>query len=478
MLLVNAFFCTFPRRNATRPNTEFSNYPAVNFNALYGLCSRRPAARMEKLKCLLCYFAQAVAAPRHGLLTYTRRHLHPPSLPAWGASPRPLAALHLTATGRIEAEGAGMLQADFANKFLGGGVLRSGLVQEEIRWLRTSPHLGHHLSPTPFTITFHSRFTICPELVAGMVFTEALLASEAVEVAGVEQYSEYSGYGDSFRFEGRHKDATPRDAGGRRLTTVVAMDAISFRGDKAVQFRRPAVERELNKAFAAFRGAGPAVATGNWGCGAFGGDPRLKLAVQLAAASQAGRPLAYFTFGDRRLVEDGGRLHSALAAAGATVATLHRLLATFPTSGRPQDGGQLFAWIHEQLEASGQDEDATTKDEEDFNSAEVNAGEYEDDTDSSVEDSANQALKDLASEYNRGGVEERREGVGGGGQGEGGQGGPHAQGLLAILDSMEKGEMVPSIEPSMETTEVKEATESTPLTPTKKQSKMTDFFAK
>lgn len=453
MLLVNAFFCTFPRRNAARVDAEFSNYPAVNFNALFGLCARRPAAQMEKLKCLLCYFSQAVAAPRHGLITYTRRHLHPPSLPPWGASSRPLAPLHLAATGRIEAEGAGMLQADFANKFLGGGVLRSGLVQEEI------------------------RFTICPELLAGMVFTEALLASEAVEVVGVEQYSEYSGYGDSFRFEGRHKDATPRDASNRRLTAVVAMDAISFRGDKAVQFQQAAVERELNKAFAAFRGGGPAIATGNWGCGAFGGDPRLKLVLQLAAASQAGRPLAYFTFGDHQLVEDGGKLYAALAAAGATVAIIHRLLATFSTSGRPQDGGQLFAWIHEQLEAPGRDEDATSKVEEDV-SPEVKAGVYEDDTDSCGEDSATKALKDLASEYNRGGMEERREGVGGGGQAEGGQGGPHAQGLLAILDSMEKGEVVPRIQPSMEVPEVKEAKESTSLTPSKKQSKMTDFFAK
>ena len=88
------------------------------------------------------------------------------------------------------------------------------------------------------------------------------------------------------------------------------MDAISFRGDKAVQFQQAAVERELNKAFAAFRGGGPAIATGNWGCGAFGGDPRLKLVLQLAAASQAGRPLAYFTFGDHQLVEDGGKLYA------------------------------------------------------------------------------------------------------------------------------------------------------------------------
>ena len=46
------------------------------------------------------------------------------------------------------------------------------------------------------------------------------------------------------------------------------------------------------------------VATGNWGCGAFGGDPRLKMLVQWVSASVAGVScLQYFTFGDERLQE-------------------------------------------------------------------------------------------------------------------------------------------------------------------------------
>ena len=38
------------------------------------------------------------------------------------------------------------------------------------------------------------------------------------------------------------------------------------------------------------------IATGNWGCGAFGGDVQLKFLIQLLAASQNDRDLAYFTF--------------------------------------------------------------------------------------------------------------------------------------------------------------------------------------
>ena len=44
------------------------------------------------------------------------------------------------------------------------------------------------------------------------------------------------------------------------------------------------------------------VATGNWGCGVFKGDPELKAVIQWAAASAAGCPVVvYHTFGDQRM---------------------------------------------------------------------------------------------------------------------------------------------------------------------------------
>lgn len=44
------------------------------------------------------------------------------------------------------------------------------------------------------------------------------------------------------------------------------------------------------------------IATGNWGCGAFGGDPELKTVIQWLAASQAFRPfVSYYTFGESAL---------------------------------------------------------------------------------------------------------------------------------------------------------------------------------
>ena len=55
-----------------------------------------------------------------------------------------------------------------------------------------------------------------------------------------------------------------------------------------------------------------AVATGNWGCGAFGGDPQLKTLIQLMAAAEAGRDVAYFTFGDTKLRDDIYEMHNML----------------------------------------------------------------------------------------------------------------------------------------------------------------------
>ena len=44
-----------------------------------------------------------------------------------------------------------------------------------------------------------------------------------------------------------------------------------------------------------------AVATGNWGCGAFHGDKYLKAVIQIVAAAYARRDLLYCTFGDEEL---------------------------------------------------------------------------------------------------------------------------------------------------------------------------------
>ncbi|KAG0025902.1 hypothetical protein BGZ81_006769 [Podila clonocystis] len=216
----------------------------------------------------------------------------------------------------------GALQLDFANKVIGGGVLDRGAVQEEI------------------------RFAICPELIISRLFTQQLQDNEALLIKGAERYSNYNGYARTFEWHSDHVDETPRDKLGRRQTEICAIDALpfKFKEQRLEQFAEENLMREINKAFAGFwpspitnsewgmlrpeeegvqaekssrPHAASLIATGNWGCGAFGGHLQLKFLIQWIAASvcegytnddtvsksttyqekSMGRDLIYYTYG-------------------------------------------------------------------------------------------------------------------------------------------------------------------------------------
>ena len=63
---------------------------------------------------------------------------------------------------------AWLVQVDFANRFVGGGVTSQGLVQEEI------------------------RFLINPELIASRLFTEALESNECLIITGKKHTSDHT----------------------------------------------------------------------------------------------------------------------------------------------------------------------------------------------------------------------------------------------------------------------------------------------
>ncbi|XP_075313687.1 poly(ADP-ribose) glycohydrolase [Odontesthes bonariensis] len=330
-LLANAFFCTFPRRN-TR-NTEYRNYPDINFFRLFEGSSSR---KIEKLKTLMCYFKSVTEQTPTGLVTFTRKRLDKP--PNWRSSQTQLTKLHIACEGTIEDDGYGMLQVDFANKFVGGGVTSSGLVQEEI------------------------RFLVNPELIVSRLFTEALDHNECLIITGTQQYSKYTGYAQTYQWDGSYQDTTPSDAWQRRCTEIVAMDALHFR-NFLEQFQPERINRELNKAYCGF--ARPkeesqnlfAVATGNWGCGVFGGDTHLKALLQMLAAAEAGRDVAYFTFGDSQLMTDVHHMHSFLSQRNISVGEVYDLLGQYYSSvcrsclGRRPDIS-LYSFIYQQLRPS------------------------------------------------------------------------------------------------------------------------------
>ncbi|MBN3296953.1 PARG glycohydrolase, partial [Amia calva] len=322
-LLANAFYCTFPFRNSTNPRAEYANYPDINFHRLFGQWSER---KLEKFKTIFHYFKTVTDKEPHGLVTFERRHLTKPY--SWDCANEKLTDLHVTAEGNIETEGKEMLQVDFACKLVGGGVLGSGLVQEEI------------------------RFLINTELIVSRLFTEKLGDQDCLRIIGTQRYSIYSGYSDSYKWDGPFEDLTPRDEWHRRITEIVAIDALEFKHYNE-QFNIGKVNRELNKAFCGFQGdrrtdpsLQSAVATGNWGCGAFKGDAKLKALIQMMAASAARRNLVYFTFGDQDLRGKLENIHSFLREQNVTMARLYSVLEMYCRKpGHSREPNDLYTFI-------------------------------------------------------------------------------------------------------------------------------------
>jgi poly(ADP-ribose) glycohydrolase len=102
----------------------------------------------------------------------------------------------------IESDGLSCLQIDFANKFIGGGVLGRGCVQEEI------------------------RFMINTECLVSLLVTTVMRDHESITIVGTEQISNYTGYGKSFAYSGRHIDRTPSDRYNRIGTVVCSINAL------------------------------------------------------------------------------------------------------------------------------------------------------------------------------------------------------------------------------------------------------------
>ncbi|KAK1642247.1 hypothetical protein QYE76_060052 [Lolium multiflorum] len=307
-LLACALFCLFP----TAGRAE-ARLPAINFDTLFAALTynnSRPSQE-HKVRCLAHYFERVTASTPTGFVSFERKVLRCgsvsggityPDSDAWMKSSVPLCPFRVISSGLIEDEEQEALEVDFANKYLGGGALSRGCVQEEI------------------------RFMINPELIVGMLFMASMGDNEAIEIVGAERFSQYMGYGSSFRFVGDYLDTKPLDAMGRRKTRIVAIDALDC--PTKLQYETNGLLREVNKAFCGFVDASKhqfclkpfqdsntmdncssvssdhciGISTGNWGCGAFGGNPEIKSMVQWIAASQARRPFVnYYTFEDASL---------------------------------------------------------------------------------------------------------------------------------------------------------------------------------
>jgi poly(ADP-ribose) glycohydrolase len=141
-----------------------------------------------------------------------------------------LCALTVDREGFIEDAGCRTLQVDFAASHIGGGVLRGGRVQEEI------------------------RFCLCPELLVSMLVMDKMEANEAIIITGFERFSYCHGYAGTLKYAGNFDDNSERDEYGNINTSLVAIDAVNFQGNlrQEEQYHEDMLIRELNKAYVGF----------------------------------------------------------------------------------------------------------------------------------------------------------------------------------------------------------------------------------
>ncbi|GMT25982.1 hypothetical protein PFISCL1PPCAC_17279, partial [Pristionchus fissidentatus] len=321
-LLAYGFFCAF----GPLPRNIEGTFNFLNFSSFH----RGPKPiHLQKLKFILAYFKQVYEKMPTGTLTYSRQ--------AWDSAnderrgydkwDDPLSDLLVTDEGLIE-EMDGCLQVDFANQYIGGGVMNSGAVQEEI------------------------RFLCCPEMLVSLLLCQVMQPNEAILIQGAQQFSGYTGYSDSTKYVSMEvRRDEPRDRYGRARSYLIAIDAIRFQNVNS-QYRQACITREIKKAYAGYMLVGPdaaarPIATGNWGCGVFNGDKELKSLIQLIAASKAGRPMIYITFKDKQFAMFLSQIYDVLKESGITNGVLFDLLINYKPS--MNDGYGVFEYLYHEL---------------------------------------------------------------------------------------------------------------------------------
>ncbi|XP_061171458.1 uncharacterized protein LOC133180985 [Saccostrea echinata] len=229
-IIAAAFLCLFDGRETTRfYNSKLNSTSFANFFKLLPSPSQN-----AKLQCFLNYFERVGGNPCsvQGDIRFHRQVIpyeELPTIDTWLNSDCDLCPFSVQHEGQIEDSVPEAIEVDFANKYIGGGVLGRGRVQEEI------------------------RFTVCPELLSSMLFMEHMDDNEAIIIQGYEQFSETAGYGPSLTYAGNHQDCPKIDENRVLQNTLCAIDAVSFRNcSPSKQYQDHYYLRDLNKAFVGF----------------------------------------------------------------------------------------------------------------------------------------------------------------------------------------------------------------------------------
>ncbi|RUS70282.1 hypothetical protein EGW08_021959 [Elysia chlorotica] len=299
----------------TIPAKDINTWLALGFCGRIQTQSARNRLNMQrivnqagKLKCMINYFDACIKTPRlfwngRSVTFFLKNGMNGDILTLiQNEIMDPLSITMLNGPGIEDIEG--VVKADFANKRFGGGVFGQGCVQEEIL-------LATH-----------------PEAAFGKLLFPDMDDTSAIHVIGAMKFSNHTGYGTrSFNYISPSKSlknlheasSVPLDKYNRCIREhIIAFDATDYSTDPSLnsvekeiraraQFTKADIEREFIKLMVAFENIPDCdnnvpIATGMWGCGAFKGEPLLKLLLQVAAGSACKRPLFLTKIPNKNLV--------------------------------------------------------------------------------------------------------------------------------------------------------------------------------
>ena len=247
--------------------------------------------QIEKIKCLVNYFAQALKEEGERTIVFERIAAEgikdsehgkyykigneDCSLDAWKSCTDKLRGFSYE-EGGIKG-GPTTIEIAFSGLTFGGHTLLFAAIQQEIIILRS------------------------PECLPGfLLFQGQMNDGEAFCIAGARYFNQCIGYGSTFQWKCPYKE----DASEFSKKKTVFIDAYNFKrqGASMLQFSDEKIQRELTKAFIGFLphvNDGRNVSTGGWGSGLFRGNIYLKFLLQWIAASRAKRKMEFYAFGNK-----------------------------------------------------------------------------------------------------------------------------------------------------------------------------------